>query len=138
MSGTRASVGARPNSVRIGTTRNAMRITSIASNIHPRPLVTRSLKWKRFRGTASRRATKDSAAKATLGEQELGVQHGRARGAADGVVAENDELQAEDGVLPYPAYDGRHPALGVTVEDRLRSVRLLPDDDRVLRRARQS
>ena len=30
-------VASRPNSVRIGVSRNAMRITSIASNIQPRP-----------------------------------------------------------------------------------------------------
>src|SRR5688572_1910744 len=137
MNATRASVGSRPNSVRIGTMRNAMRMTSIASNIQPRPLVMRSFQWNRFSGTASSRATKDSAAKASLCEQQLRVQDRRAGRAADRVVTEHDELVPEDRVLAHAPDDRGHPSLGVTVEHGLRPVRLLAHDDRMLRSARE-
>src|SRR5687767_5002467 len=137
MNATRASVAARPNSVRIGTMRNEMSSTSIASNIQPRPLVMRSFQWNRFSGTASSRATKDSAAKASLGEEQLRVQDRRAGGAADRVVTEHDELEAEDRVLAHAPDDRGHPPLRVAVEHGLRAVRLVADDDRTLRSARE-
>src|SRR5687767_10437690 len=137
MNATRASVAARPNSVLMGTMRNEMSRTSIASNIQPRPLVTRSFQWNRFSGTASSRATKDSAAKASLREEQLRVEDRGAGGAADRVVAEDDELVAEDRILANTPDHRGHAALRVAVEDRLRTVRLVAHDDRVLWRARQ-
>src|SRR5688572_659261 len=135
MNATRVSVAARPNSVRIGTMRNEMSSTSIASNIQPRPLVMRSFQWNRFNGTASSRATKDSAAKASLCEEQLRVQHRRAGRATDRVVTEHDELVTEDRIFAHASDDRGHPSLGVAVEHGLRPVRLLAYDDRTVWRA---
>ncbi len=55
-------VTSRPNSLRIGVSRNEMRITSIASNAQPRPEMISSFQWNAFSGTRSSRARKDSAA----------------------------------------------------------------------------
>src|SRR5258707_1327480 len=70
---------------------------------------------------------------AVLRDEQLGVQDGRAGRAADRVVAHDDELQAEHRVLPDPADRRGHAALGVAVEQRLWTVRLVADDDRMLR-----
>src|SRR6266508_4699251 len=81
--------GSRPNSDPMGRSRNATRITSIASNSHPMPLTIRSFQWKRLSGTASSRAVKVAALTphrlwqirqageldAALGHEQLGVEH---------------------------------------------------------------
>src|SRR5579885_375988 len=66
--------------------------------------------------------------------EQFGVENGRARRAAHGVVTERDEAVVEYVVGPDAPDGDTHAAAGITVEFRLRAVLLVADDDGSLRR----
>src|SRR5579875_114612 len=60
---------------------------------------------------------------------QLGIQHGGSGGAADGVVAQSDELVIENGAGAEAADEGRHAALALGIAARLRAVVFAHIDD---------
>ena len=56
---------------------------------------------------------------------QLRIQHRRARGSANRVVAQRDELVIQHGTLPQPADKHRHPVLALHIAARLRTILLL-------------
>src|ERR1035441_5536620 len=80
--------------------------------------------------------------RASLGEHpfrmhQLGIQHGGAGRATDGVVAEHDEFVVENIARAQAPHEGGHAALALGVFARLRAVGLVHIDDRARRRAGQ-
>src|SRR5207248_7499930 len=63
------------------------------------------------------------------GGEEFGVEDGRARGAAYGVVTERDEAVVEHVVAPDAADGDAHTIARVAVEPGLRAVLLVAHDD---------
>ena len=55
-------------------------------------------------------------------------------GTTDGVVAEDDELDIEERTFANATNDRRHAVGDIAVERRLRTVGLIADDDRGIRR----
>src|SRR5690349_12625078 len=70
---------------------------------------------------------------ARMGEK-LRVQDGRARGAADGVVAQGVELPVQDRTGTQPSHGDAHARGAIHVQTRLRPVQLRADLDRIARR----
>src|SRR5260370_39748023 len=66
------------------------------------------------------------------GFEQLGVEDGGARRASDRVVAEDRELEVEDGARANATDQRRHPAAMVDVEARLGAVLGGADHDRAL------
>ena len=72
-----------------------------------------------------------------FGLHQLGIEHGRAGGAANRVVTERDELDVEHRAGPEAADGDGHAAVALDVEPRLRPVVRVQVDDRGRRRDRQ-
>src|SRR3954469_1786068 len=82
-------------------------------------------------------ARSQGAAEISLHGEQLGVEQGSARGAADGVVREQRELPVEQGTGPQPADRGRHAGAALHIEPRLRTVGSSVVEDGLLGRARE-
>ena len=75
--------------------------------------------------TRIRRATRNQEPRLieeSIGRHELGIQDRRTGGAADGVVAERDELRVRRLAGAYAADGDRHAVAAVGVEPRLRAI----------------
>src|SRR5437016_6690459 len=70
--------------------------------------------------------------------QQLGVEQGGARGAADEVVREQREFDVEQRAFADAADDGGHAVSGVNIATRLRPILFVEDDDGVSQSARKS
>ena len=73
----------------------------------------------------------------TAAHHQLGVEHRRARRAANDVVAHRDELDVEDRIRANAADDDGHSVARVDLPARLRLIGLIGDDDRPVGRARK-
>src|SRR5271165_755230 len=69
--------------------------------------------------------------------EEFGVEQGRARSAADGVMREHGELVVQNAAGAQPPDAHRHAVAAVNIEARLRAVGRIVIDERLSRRQRQ-
>src|SRR4051812_27031266 len=82
-------------------------------------------------------ARSQGAAEISLHGEQLGVEQGSARGAADGIVREQRELPVEQRTGPQPADGRRHAGAAFHIEPRLWPVGSSVVEDRLLGCARE-
>src|SRR6516162_2743086 len=92
-----------------------------------------------FRELAGQRAcpTKKTSVQHPFGMHQLGIEHGSAGRAANGVVTQGDKFIIQHRTRSQPPDESRHAALAFRVLARLRPVALVHVDDGPRRRARQ-